>query len=121
MTTEMSEERFIGILNTLLMRGYEAYQNYLNNNKIFLYAKIIKANNEITRDLILAHCHLLPSEQQQDLIKLVSHLDAWSCQWDDLQEKSKPGLTDIFVFETAINFPSESMNRLNQYFASKPK
>jgi hypothetical protein len=113
------EEHFIGMLNTLLMRGYEAYQNYLKNGKTLLHAKIIKTNNEQTLDLILSNCHLLPSEQQKDLINLVSHLDTWICQWNDLHERTKPSLTDTFVFETAVNFPKESMDRLSKYFASK--
>jgi hypothetical protein len=118
-TTAISEIHFIGMLNTLLMRGYEAYQNYQKNGKTFLYAKIIKANNEATLTLILSHCHLMPPEQQKDLIKLVSHLDVWICQWDDLYTKNNPNLTDAFIFDTALNFPKESMDRLDAYFDSR--
>lgn len=119
MTNVISESHFIGMLNTLLMRGHDAYHNYQANGKTFLFAKVIKANNEATLNLILANCHLLPQEQQKDLIKLVSHLDVWTCQWDDLYKRIDPSLTDIFIFDTAINFPKESMDRLAAYFDSK--
>lgn len=119
--TEITEDHFIGLLNTLLMRGHEAYQNYQANGKTFLFAKIIKSNNEATLNLILSNCHLLPQEQQKDIIKLVCHLDIWTCQWDDLYKKTNPSLTDTFAFHTAVNFPKESMDRLAAYFDSKPQ
>ncbi|MDU9021010.1 hypothetical protein [Pseudomonas corrugata] len=119
MVTVISEDHFIGMLNTLLMRGYEAYQNYQANGKTFLFAKIIKVNNEAILNLVLSNCHLLPQEQQKDLIKLVSHLDVWTCQCDDLYERINPGLTDTFIFDTVVNFPKESMGRLDAYFDSK--
>lgn len=119
MTSVISEEHFIGLLDTLFLRGYEAYQAYLKNGRIYLYAKIIKKNNEKTLALILDHCHLLPQIQQKNLMKLVLHLDVWTCQWNDLRDRNNPCLTDEFVFETAVNFPKEAMASLEGYFASK--
>lgn len=119
--TEITEETFIGLLNTLLMRGYDAYQNYLHHDKTFLYAKVIKSNNDLTLQLILSYCHLLPKQHQPDLIKFASHLDVWICQWNDLYERKNPHLTDTFIFETAVGFPKEALDRLDAYFNSKAK
>lgn len=116
---EVSEDHFMGVLNTLLLRGFESYKAYLLNGRTFLYAKILRANNEKILDLIINHCHLLPDMQQQNLMKLVTHLDVWMCQWDDLRTQLSPGLDSEFVFETAIQFPKEAMASLESYRISK--
>ena len=89
----------------------------VRNGKIFLYAKILKDNNEKIRDLILENAHLLPSEQQSHAIKLVSHIDIWILLWEDTNEKLSPILTDIFSFKNDATFPTESESSLMSYYS----
>jgi hypothetical protein len=108
---------FLGQLSTLLERGEVSYRNYIHDGKIFLYAKILKDNNEKIRDLILENAHLLPSEQQSHAIKLVSHIDIWVLLWEDTNEKLSPILTDVFSFKNDATFPTESESSLMSYYS----
>ena len=116
-TIEEDEQRvFVGKLHTLLQRGHITYKNYLSNKKIFLYAKILKDNNDGIRQLILTHCHILPAEQQVNAIQLVSHIDAWSCLWEDLYERLTPKPSDVFTFENDNTFPTKAADALISYY-----
>jgi hypothetical protein len=92
------------------------YQEYLNCNKKFMFAKIIKENNEKISDMILNHIHLFSYEQRSDLILIVNHINSWCRQWENLYEQLNPNLEDEFVFNTLINFPKKSILRLENYY-----
>ncbi len=96
--------------------GYLMYQEYLNCNKKFMFAKIIKENNEKISDMILNHIHLFSYEQRSDLILIVNHINSWCRQWENLYEQLNPNLEDEFVFNTLINFPKKSILRLENYY-----
>ena len=113
-----NERDFFGLFDTLLYRGYFTHQKYIENNRKFLFAKIIRENNERIISLILNYCHLLPEKQRSDLMLIVYHIDSWRTQWEDLYEKLKPKIDDEFVFDTLVKFPKESLARLNKYYYS---
>jgi hypothetical protein len=110
-----TEKSFLGKLHTLLMRGDIAYKNYRSHGKIFLYAKIIKDNNERIRLLTLDCNHLLPKEQQANAMELVEHIDVWSVLWEDLFDRLSPGPFDGFEFENYATFPKAAANSLIAY------
>ena len=105
----------LGPLDTLLKRGEVAYNNYMHNEKVFLYAKIIKENNMRIRELILKKCYLLPPEQQSNAFDLITHIDIWSVLWDDLSDR-KYSLQDVFTFENSVSFPEKSVESLLEYY-----
>jgi hypothetical protein len=111
-----SQEIFLGLLDTLLCRGYFEYQQYLKLGKKLLYAIKIKENNSCIVNLILNNDHLFQEDQRSDLLIIVYHIDSWRTQWDFLYENSHPKLEDEFVFETTIKFPKNSLERLDKYY-----
>ncbi len=108
----------LGPLSTLLKRGDAAYKNYMASGKIFLYAKIIKNNNERIRELILDKAHFLPIAQQSNAIELVAHIDTWHALWENLDASQSHALQDKFSFENTVNFPKESVDSLMNYYHS---
>ena len=110
------KENFFDLLDALLIRGYYAYQQYLNFGKKFFYAIIIKENNMRIAKLIVKHNHLFPVEQKNDLMLILSHINSWCAQWEYLYKNSTPNLEDEFIFETLIKFPKESLVRLDKYY-----
>jgi len=112
----VAQETFLGQLDTLLIRGYFSYKEYINFGKKFMYASIIKENNNSIVKLILKNAHLFQDEQKSDLLLVVYHIDSWKIQWDFLYENTYPKLDDEFIFETKIKFPKNSLVRLNDYY-----
>ncbi|MFT5368031.1 MAG: hypothetical protein ACI8V2_002994 [Candidatus Latescibacterota bacterium] len=106
----------LGPLNTLLKRGEVAYKNYISNEKQFLYAKILKDNNERIRQLILEKSHLLPLDQQSNAIDLVTHIDIWHILWEDLNKRKTHNLDEAFSFENQATFPKESVASLYAFY-----
>lgn len=114
-------QELLGPLDTLLKRGEIAYKNYMANKKTFLYAKIINDNNVRIRELILMKSHLLPSDQHQNAIDLVTHIDIWSVLWNALSESRSYDLQDEFVFENSATFPRKSVESLLAYYQELKK
>ena len=112
---------FLGPLMILLKRGNATYQSYLANGKTFLYAKILKDNNERIRTLILEKSHLLPLEYQDYAIDLVAHIDVWHALWMDLSDRRSYQLTDEFVFENKVRFPAASVEALSELYLKMKK
>ena len=71
----------------------------MNNDKKFIYAKILKSCNEKILHLLIDNAYLLSDELVKDSMKLISHLDIWIEKWNDLENKQKPNIEDGFVFE----------------------
>jgi hypothetical protein len=110
------QKKFLDLLDTHLSHGFRAYHEYLNNNKKFLYARIIKKNNERLVGLILEHAHLFPLDQRGDLLSILFHIDSWLVQWNSLNESRDFKLEDEFIFHTIKKFPRDSLERLDTYF-----
>jgi hypothetical protein len=112
--------KFLGQTYTNLKRSEIAYNNYLNDEKKFIHAKILKTCNEQIRDLLLENSFLLSDTLQQDALKLISHYDIWIEKWIDLEQKRKPDLEDEFVFQNTYSFPKDASNNLeNEYLKLK--
>lgn len=112
---------FLGPLSTLLKRGDMAYKGYMANGKTFLYAKVLKDNNERIRELILEKSHLLPIDYQPCAIDLAAHIDIWHVLWENLDKKKAHALTDEFVFENSATFPRESVATLVELYLDLKK
>ena len=93
-----------------------AYAAYLNGERTFLYASILYAHNSAARDISLRYGFLLPDYLQDDLLRLIFHIDVWMTLWTDLKDRTSPKPGDPFVFDNAVSFPRESVARLSEYY-----
>lgn len=117
-TEAEATSELLGSLNMHLKRGQVAYDNYIASGKKFLYAKILKNNNERIRQLIMTQGHCLPTEQRAYAIDLVTHIDIWDVLWEDLNSDKVHGLNDEFAFENSATFPKESVASLITYYST---
>lgn len=108
--------KFLGKLHINFKRSETIYQNYIDNKKQFLFAKILKRSNEETLNLLKDNSYLLSDELINDSIKLICHLDIWIEKWNALANKNKPNLNDEFVFENSFRFPKDAAQNLDKEF-----
>jgi hypothetical protein len=109
-------EKLLGPLHLRLKAAQMAYAAYLNGERTFLYASILYGHNSAARDISLRYGFLLPEHLQDDLLKLIFHIDVWMTLWTDLKERTSPKPSDPFVFDNPVSFPRESVARLSEYF-----
>jgi hypothetical protein len=120
-TQEGAALELLNSLNMHLNRGQVAYEHYIASGKKYLYAKILKDNNERIRQLIMTKGHYLPIEQQANAIDLVAHIDTWHALWEDLDRKKIHRLNDKFAFENVATFPKEAVASLVNYYSTISK
>lgn len=92
-----------------LDRAQIAYQAY-KKNSIYLYAKSIQIANMQIIEIINSNAGLFSGRLREVLLHLVSHLDIWFAQFQNLEMSLSPDLTTKFVFdrfEGSLPFPSE--------------
>ena len=124
---EMTDEiksRKINILGKVYLnfeRSRIAYDNYINEGKIYLHARILKECNLKIRDLLLENAYILEENLRNDAMDLISHYDIWVEKWNDLKQKRDPQLYDIFIFENEYRFPTEAEKRLKEEFIKNKK
>ena len=116
--TKYQEIKFLGTLQTLLDRSKVAYNAYIFNGQIFLYAKILKECNTSIKKLLVENAYLLPSPISSNAIAIIHHIDVWETTWDDLYENTEPTLTTVFTFENRVRFPQKEASILMNYYES---
>jgi hypothetical protein len=94
----------------------QAYADYMDNGKSFLFACSLRRINASARELLLTHGHLLPKEMQPHAITLLRHYDVWLTLWDELAASMKPSLDQAFVFENPVQFPKDAQQALRQLY-----
>ena len=110
--------KLLGPLDLRLRSAQQAYTAYLEGGRAFLYASILYEHNSAARDISLRYGYLLPEHLQNDLLKLIFHIDVWMTLWTDLRDRTSPKATDQFVFSNPVPFPRESVARISEYAAS---
>lgn len=84
---------------------YKSDQSYLSANRIFFAnLKLYAASEELYNN----------SDDFEDLIFLLIHLDDWFLQFEELK-LSKPLCTDLFVFQRvngAASYPKKIINKI---------
>ena len=106
----------LGPLSMHFLAAEQAYRDYLENDKAFLFACTLRRTNASARELLLRRGHLLPPESLADAVALLKHYDAWLTQWDELASRTAPGLQDSFVFITEVPFPKDAQQRLSRLY-----
>ncbi len=107
---------FLGVVKTQVERSQIAYNHYINNGKIFLYAKILKKINDELRDHLLLKTHLLPVDQSKNALAIIHHIDVWASLWEDNYILVNPSLTSVFEFQNKVNFPAKEVQNLIEYY-----
>ena len=115
------QEKFFVSMYRLLARGNIYYQNYLKYNKIFVHTLNIRKNNKLIIQHISNNLHIFNINQRQDLLKIVQHMNSWDAQWESLRIKFNPTTNDVFVFDSQIKFPKNSLLNLNTYYSTHLK
>ena len=108
--------KFLGKVYINLKRSELAYRNYIDNDKKFIFARIIKHCNKETLNLLTNNSYLLSDNLISDSIELISHIDIWIEKWNDLAETKKPSLDDEFIFENEFTFPRKAAENLENEF-----
>ncbi len=105
-------DRLLGPLRMHFLAAGQAYQDYLQDGRSYLFACSLRRINAAARQLLLTWGHLLGPEHSTDAIALVRHYDVWLTLWDEHSARLMPAMADPFVFENAVNFPRSAQERL---------
>lgn len=108
--------KFLGQIFINLKRSEIAYKNYLQDEKTFIHAKILKTCNEQLRSLLIENSFLLSDTMQHDALTLITHYDIWIEKWNALEQTHKFSLDEIFVFENKHTFPKDAAIRIESEF-----
>ncbi|MCP5088471.1 MAG: hypothetical protein GY952_16905 [Rhodobacteraceae bacterium] len=109
---------FLDELDFLLKCAEDTYALYLKNQKTFLFAKILRRQNQEIRVLLRHNGFIAPEDIQPEILALFQHLNVWCEIWDHECEARNPALGDEFVFENAVNFPKDAVESLRQHKAA---
>ena len=96
-------------IKLLLDYSHQLYQKYLESNKKFVYASVLRKVNARLYDSI-SH---LKDETYADALEFMLHLDVWMTIWDSEYEEKKPQIWDTFPFHNDTNFPKSSVENLH--------
>lgn len=100
--------------NFLFLHGCveKSYRGYAANGQQFLYAKLLRRDNEALRQLIFANTAAFPPELEAPMLNLVHHLDVWRELWDHHAGMSQPGPLEAFAFANAVTFPRNDVEQI---------
>jgi len=99
-------------IRLLLDYSHRLYTMYLESNKKFIYAQILRKVNGRLYEILHDSTSHLKDETYADAIEFMLHLDVWMTIWDSEYDKNKPQLHDTFTFDNDINFPKSSVKNL---------
>ncbi|PCK33601.1 hypothetical protein [Pseudoalteromonas piscicida] len=112
----MSIKAELGKLLFYFDRGRKTYSSYLENGSTYLYARILKENNEnIVNVLSTIYCYC-PEDLQEDILELTYHIDIWSSHWWALEKDLNPGPNDVFIFQNPARYPKSSEDNIVSYY-----
>lgn len=106
----------LGRLLFYFKRGQKTYIQYLENGSTYLYARILKDNNDkIIEVLSKVYC-VCPADIQNDILELTHHIDVWSSHWCCLESQLNPEPYDEFIFQNTVRYPKNAENRIATYY-----
>jgi hypothetical protein len=97
-------------------RSRQAFQHWIENRPKTPNLEIedaIKASNTAISTLLRTKWHLLPSDLQEDALRLLKHYDAWLAEYDRLRPGGvrDPNVPYVFVGPQGFPFPVEAERR----------
>ena len=108
----------VGQLLFLFARGRRTYDSYISDDNKFIYARILKENNDDIKKLLKGVSHNFPRDVLEESVELIHHIDVWSELWVNLKSKTNPQLEDKFVFENKINYPKLVEEKIRRFYLS---
>jgi hypothetical protein len=108
-------------ITLLLNYSHRLYKEYLNSDKKFIYASILRKVNSSLYESLHQSVRFLKEKYHADAIELMLHLDVWMTVWDYEYEKQEPQLWDVFKFNNDVGFPNDNVNKLLSELAEHRK
>lgn len=108
--------KFLGELYIHLKNAEQSYRLYLENDRKFLFAKMLKSSNDAILLLLGKYAYLLNDSLFRDSQQLTLHLSIWKEKWEELEKKINPENDTEFVFENNFTFPREASQNLENAF-----
>jgi hypothetical protein len=114
----MSEQNTLKSILFHLRKSNSIYQLYLENEEIYVYAKILFDSNNKLNKLLIESGGLLNESLDESVIALNIHLEAWMLNWKEY-EKLFNGVSifERFHFETKFPFPKEAEKTLIDFYS----
>lgn len=113
---QLLRDALLGPLHIHFLAAAQAYRDYFENGKSFLFACSLRRTNASARELLLHHAYLLPDELQPHALALLRHYDVWLTLWDELAANTEPTMEQPFVFENPVSFPKEAQRKLLELY-----
>ena len=99
-------------IKLLLDYSKRLYSEYLESNKMFIYASVLRKVNARLYERLNDNVAYLKDESHADALELMLHLDVWMTIWDYEFKMQNPSLQDAFTFHNDVNFPGDSVTKL---------
>lgn len=99
-------------LKFLFDYSYRLYVEYLNSEKKFMYALVLRRINGRIYEKLHGSLVHLNKDTHVAVQEILLHFDIWMTIWDTEFEDKSPNLQDQFTFENKVNFPKESLKQL---------
>ncbi|WP_131690481.1 hypothetical protein [Pseudoalteromonas sp. DL-6] len=106
----------LGKLLFYFERGRNSYTKYIEHGSTYLYARILKHNNDSIIEVLSKVYSFCPDEIQQDIVELTYHIDVWSSHWRCLEKKLNPRFNDQFIFHNTVGYPKRAESNIVNYY-----
>ncbi|MCP4341246.1 MAG: hypothetical protein GY799_20775 [Desulfobulbaceae bacterium] len=103
-------------------RTRQAFQLWVKNRPTSPNVEIedaIKASNSVICNLLKRKWHIIPTDLQQDAVRLLEHYDAWSAEYERLRPNGvrDPKVPYVFVGPQGYPFPADAEQRFLARYA----
>ena len=106
----------LGKLLFYFERGRNTYSKYLECGSTYLYARILKDNNDKIIEVLSKVYSDCPSDIHNDILVLTHHIDAWSSHWCCLENQLNPNPNDEFIFQNTVRYPKDAERNIVTYY-----
>lgn len=111
------ESRIILLLEDVCQRlilSGKAYREYLQNGQTFFYAKQLFQYNSAIQSALIKDMDILPGNLKSDAVELISHYQAWTEKWLELEKEITPSDSDVFIFQNTHTFPRQAARNIEE-------
>lgn len=112
----MNHKTELGKLLFYFERGRNTYSKYLECGSTYLYARILKDNNDKIIEVLSKVYSVCPADIQSDILDLTHHIDVWSSHWCCLENQLNPNPTDEFIFQNTVRYPKDAESNIVTYY-----
>ncbi|MBQ4860879.1 hypothetical protein J8L98_04105 [Pseudoalteromonas sp. MMG013] len=106
----------LGNLLFYFERGRNTYARYLECGSTYLYARILKDNNDRIIEILSNVYSVCPTDIQRDILELTHHIDVWISHWNCLENQLNPDPNDEFIFQNTVRYPRGAESNIVSYY-----